>query len=75
MIDFGLATKYLDDNGEHLPQKKQSFKGNVAFCSHTALMRLSTSRRDDVMLLLNLIYYLLTAKFYGADEFIESYSK
>ena len=33
--------------------------------------RKTTSRRDDIQLILNLIYYLLTARFYGADSKME----
>ena len=37
LIDFGLATKYLDNNNDHVGLERQAFNGNLAFCSKNAL--------------------------------------
>lgn len=57
LIDFGLAKKYLLDNGQHIPQKKEKlFQGNLIFASVNTFNMLSHSRRDD---LISLCYFLL----------------
>lgn len=57
IIDFGLAQKYYDSNGQHIPMKKQgTFKGNIIFASRNAFNLLTQSRRDD---LISLCYFLL----------------
>ncbi len=38
LIDYGLATKYLDDCGTHLPEEDEdAFMGNQIFASRRAM--------------------------------------
>jgi serine/threonine protein kinase len=36
LIDFGLATPYLLENGKHMECKTKEFQGNLAFSSKNA---------------------------------------
>jgi len=57
VIDFGLAQRFHDENGNHISCKKQgTFKGNIIFASKNAFNLLTQSRRDD---LISLCYFLL----------------
>ena len=60
LIDFGLASHYLDDNGEHIV-KKQLFKfsGNFLFASLNSCRGHNKSRRDDVEAAFYVLIYLL----------------
>ena len=62
LIDFGLCTKFLDSNGNHIKMKNVNFKGNVMFGSLHAMNFNTSSRRDD---LISLFYYLV----YLSDEY------
>ena len=60
LIDFGLAMSYLDKNGKHIPLKSNvPFRGNVVFASKHAFSKVTQSRRDDVIALAYLLYYLI----------------
>ena len=60
MIDFGLSTKYQDENINHLPKQKSTFfKGNLVFGSRNAFRGISLSRRDDLISLADLLLYLI----------------
>ena len=69
MIDFGLATKYVDDDGHH---KEQQFEnrdqGNQFFSSHDQMKMLTTSRKDDFISLCYLLVYLLDKTLPFLDE-------
>jgi hypothetical protein len=57
LIDYGMATRYLDDEGNHLQQDKVSqFHGNFMFASLSSLSFNRPSRRDD---LISLCYCLI----------------
>jgi serine/threonine protein kinase len=57
VIDFGLAQKYIEADGNHIAMTKQgTFKGNIIFASKNAFNLLTQSRRDD---LISLCYFLL----------------
>lgn len=57
VIDFGLAQRYHDADGNHIQMKKHgTFKGNIIFASKNAFNLLTQSRRDD---LISLCYFLL----------------
>jgi serine/threonine protein kinase len=58
LIDFGFATKFLDENGSHVSdiELKDTFRGNILFCSLDQMEFKVTSRKDD---LISLIYMLL----------------
>lgn len=58
LIDFGLCSKYLDDNGEHIKPESAVFKGNFCFSSANSLSLKSTSRRDDLISIFYLLVYL-----------------
>jgi serine/threonine protein kinase len=60
LIDFGMSTKYVIEDGSHTPMKKVPvFKGNLVFSSKNMFNMISTSRRDDLISLCNLMLYLL----------------
>ena len=60
LIDFGLATSYLDDNGNHIKSNiPDKFKGSMLFASKNAFKFLMTSRRDDLIALCYLMIYLI----------------
>ena len=60
IIDFGLAKKYTDLNGVHLPEQNTStFSGNLMFSTHHTQNLRSSSRRDDLISLCYLLIYSL----------------
>ena len=60
VIDFGLAQRYHDADGNHIPMKKQgTFKGNIIFASKNAFNLLTQSRRDDLISLCYLLLYII----------------
>ena len=60
LIDFGLVTNYLDEQGNHIPDgKEDKFKGSMLFASKYAFNFVCTSRRDDLIsLVYNLVFFL-----------------
>jgi len=57
LIDFGLAKKYLQEDGSHIPLKKEKlFQGNLIFASVNTFNMITHSRRDD---LISLCYFML----------------
>jgi len=61
-IDFGLATKYLKRDGQHLPQENgHRFLGTARYASINAHLGNTQSRKDD----LEAIGYLLVFFFLG----------
>jgi casein kinase 1/casein kinase 1 delta len=60
LIDYGLATFFVDENGEHLPNKHQeSIIGTPKFLSYHNYYGNTLSRRDDLISLGYLYIYLL----------------
>jgi casein kinase 1 len=60
LIDFGLCSRYIDDQGQHVPRKQTNiFKGNLVFGSKNAFKGQSLSRRDDLISLAYLLIYLV----------------
>ena len=60
LIDFGLTSRYLDENGEHIdPNLESKFKGNMLFASPTTFDFKVTSRKDDLISLVYLLIYLI----------------
>lgn len=60
IIDFGLAMKYVNEQGQHIPETKQRFfQGNLIFASKHCFNLLSHSRRDDLISLAYLMLYLV----------------
>merc|ERR1712048_629096 len=59
-IDFGLAMKYMNEKGEHIPATKERFfQGNLIFASKHCFNLLAHSRRDDLISLSYLLLYLV----------------
>lgn len=49
LIDFGLTTKYLNDDGTHIEKDNLScFCGNFLFASLNSCRGNNKSRRDDI---------------------------
>lgn len=60
LIDFGLASTFINQEGKHKRKKKLSyFAGNMMFASLNQMKFNRTSRRDDMIALAYLILYLL----------------
>ena len=59
LIDFGLSTRFLDQNGNHIQEHTKVSKGNMAFCSKYKMVCTAPSRRDDIISLLHMLLYLL----------------
>ena len=70
LIDFGLATPYLEthistDGTEervHIPKAHKCFQGNLAFSSKNCFKEVTLSRRDDLISLAYFLLYLATGK-------------
>ena len=59
MIDFGLSNFFLDVEGNHIAMSTDSpFIGTAAFASLNSHKGLELSRRDDLISLGYLIYYV-----------------
>ena len=60
LIDFGIASKYLQADGSHIVKLMyKKFSGNFMFASLNNLSKLSQSRRDDMQSLIYIMLYLL----------------
>lgn len=60
IIDFGLAQKYVDEKGQHIPAAKERFfQGNLIFASRHCFNLVTHSRRDDLISLSYLLLYLI----------------
>ena len=70
LIDFGLATAYIDVKNKHIKQEVADYVGNLAFCSNNAMNYMSLSRRDDLISLCYLLVYILQGRleFLDIDE-------
>ena len=71
MIDFGLAQKYVDKNGQHIPAiRERYFQGNLIFASQHCFNLVTHSRRDDLISLSYLLLYLIDGDlaFLSRDE-------
>jgi tau tubulin kinase len=60
LIDFGLARRYTDEAGSHLPQRSDaSFRGSTTYASVHAHKDEDLSRRDDLWSWLYMLAELL----------------
>lgn len=63
IIDFGLATFYLDGEGEHIENKKiEGIIGSYNYCSCYINELNTPSRRDDIISTFYILIYLLFKK-------------
>ena len=63
LIDYGLATRFRDKNGNHRPMKfMNSTSGTLPFMSISAHEFKSLSRKDDLLCLLYTVIYLKKKK-------------
>jgi serine/threonine protein kinase len=62
LIDFGLCSQYLNENGAHIKQVKNynSVVGTALFASINAHSGCELSRKDDIESLIYTLIYLLT---------------
>jgi len=60
LIDFGLAQKFVDEDGKHkVKTDLRKFSGNFLFASLNSCRGYNKSRRDDVESLFYMLIYLL----------------
>lgn len=60
MIDFGLAQKFADASGKHIPSvRERFFQGNLIFASKHCFNLVTHSRRDDLISLSYLLLYII----------------
>ena len=60
LIDFGLACRYKDADGNHTKRKYiEKFSGNFLFASLNSCRGNNKSRRDDIQSIFNITCYLL----------------
>ena len=60
IIDFGLAIKYINEDGNHIEASKERFfQGNLIFASKYCFNLITHSRRDDLISLSYLLLYLI----------------
>lgn len=61
LIDFGMARSFIDKKTKHhIPQITESaFKGNFVFCSNNILNGIQASRRDDIISLLLVLFFII----------------
>lgn len=63
IIDFGLAKFYLDEEGEHIENKKiENIIGSLNYCSYHVNELNTPSRRDDIISTFYILIYLLFKK-------------
>jgi len=60
LIDFGISSVYLDEEGNHIEKVlHNTFTGNFLFASLNSCCRIVQSRRDDIQSLFYMMIYLL----------------
>jgi serine/threonine protein kinase len=57
LVDFGMASKYVDRKGKHLPYKKTKSCGSPRFKSVRSHLNMQRSRRDDLEALGHVLIY------------------
>ena len=60
LIDFGLASNYLNKNGEHIKHTQMNrFSGNFLFASLNSCRGFNKSRRGDIEAAFYVLIYML----------------
>jgi serine/threonine protein kinase len=60
LVDFGLATRYLDNTGKHNPEQRISnIVGSLNYCSLNVHNGFRPSRRDDILSLFYVFVFLI----------------
>lgn len=63
LIDFGLAKRYVDKNGKHIPRlENKDFRGTLRYCTLNMHLGVENSRRDDLESFLYVLIFLLKGK-------------
>ena len=63
LIDFGLAHKFLQEDGTHVAVTTvERFKGTWQYCSKNSLEKLRQTRRDDLESLFYMIARLCNVR-------------
>ena len=63
LIDFGICSKYLDDDGNHIKKERTNkFRGSIEFCAADVLAQLLPTRKHDLESLMYTILILLKNK-------------
>lgn len=69
IIDFGLAERYIDDNGTLIPhQRAENLSGYSVFLGTNAMNFMKQSRKDDMESLMYCLIYLVNNKTEWAHE-------
>jgi len=74
LVDFGLATPFIDSQGNHIQfEKRSDFVGNLAMSSYNAMNFNTLSRRDDLISLTYLLVYMIQGhlEFLNVDPKLE----
>jgi len=58
LIDFGGTTSIFDERGSHIQEQHRKFAGNIAFASGYSLCGRATSKRDDLISLVYMLFYI-----------------
>ncbi|OMJ74701.1 hypothetical protein SteCoe_26310 [Stentor coeruleus] len=61
LIDFGISRGFIDrQTRHHIPLRTETtFKGNLVFCSSNLLNGIQASRRDDIISLLLILFFVI----------------
>lgn len=63
LIDFGICSRYLDSDGEHIKREKTTkFRGSIEFCAADVLAQFYPTRKHDMESLMYTILHLLKNK-------------
>jgi casein kinase 1 len=71
VADFGLAKKYLTDDGKHIPyvENKKGITGTIRYCSSYSHYGIESSRRDDMQSLVFILVHMLDGSLPWQESF------
>ena len=73
LMDFGLATFYMDENGKHKDMVKASPRGSPDFASLNCHKKTSLSRRDDLESLAYTLLFILNGELPWSNTWYSHY--